>query len=288
MKKIILILNCVILFYLASVAQKTEAILKSTFSNRLKESSGIIVNKNGAFTFNDGVTNSIYKIDTLTGDIIQEIIITNTTFIDAEAITTDKDFLYIGDFGNNSGRRDNLNIIRVDLKSIADTNKIIKVQGDFIKFIYEDMEHYPANKDENNFDCEAMVSFKDKIILFTKRRGDNITKMYFLPKVPGNYRINPNGSFNCYGLITDAAISPDEKKLLLLGYEKGHEASFIWQFDDFDKNYLLGKQPKFIKLNQSTDEWQTEGICFITNNHVLITCEKTGNITSGLYSLNIK
>jgi hypothetical protein len=279
------VLICLMLCIQTKVfCQKSPAILKAAFSDTLKESSALVYTSKGIFTLNDGKTNTIYKIDTTTGSILQKIVIANTAFIDAEALAADENFIYIGDVGNNDGRRDDLKIIRIPLHKISNAFSDTIV-GEIIKYSYADMESYPAKKEDNNFDCEAMIATKTNLYLFTKRRGDNTTQLYFLPKTPGTYKAQPLANFNVFGLVTDATLRNDGKTLLLIGYAKGHKESFVWKFTNVQDPNFFTPKPLLIKLNRALDEWQTEAICFMPNNQVFITCEKAGSYKAGLYVL---
>lgn len=279
----------IVLLFVAfsATAQKSTAVLKATLPEKLKESSGLIFTKHGLWTLNDGAANSIYRVDTITGEILQEIKIGNASFTDAEALAADENYLYIADVGNNNGNRNNLNVIRIAIDSIGD-NKEQTLNGAFIQFTYPDQKSYSEDKERNNFDCESMIATKNALYLFTKRRGDNTTTLYALPKKPGNYEAKPVGNFNCYGLVTDAALNNAGNQLLLIGYEKGHKESFIWQFDNVNEPYFFKGKSKLIKLNKGSDEWQTEGICFDSNDRVFISCEKAGSYPAALYMFKVR
>lgn len=73
------------------------------------ETSGLIFWADGIWTFNDsGGDPTLYKVDTLNGEIIQHATITNGINVDWEDIAQDDDHIYIGDFGNNGGDRQDL------------------------------------------------------------------------------------------------------------------------------------------------------------------------------------
>jgi len=267
-------------------AQTIKPVLKTVLAEKLKESSGLVFTRDGLWTFNDGKSASIYKIDTATGNILQEVIIANTSFIDAEGITKDDQYLYIEDAGNNSGSRRDLKIVRIKLDNISNTLPQQTVNADVIYFYYPDQTLFNGAKKDNNFDCESIIATTDSLYLFTKRRGDNTSGLYSLPKTPGNFKANPLGTFNTNGLITDAALSPDGKYLLLIGYLKGHYSSFIWVFSNFkNHNFFSGKAQRLL-LNEKNDTWQTEAIAFLDKSSLWISCEMTQDHPAALYKLN--
>ncbi|MFN8364467.1 MAG: hypothetical protein U0T78_04125 [Cloacibacterium normanense] len=84
----------------------------------MKETSGLTFLKDKLFTLNDGGnTNEIFEIDKNSGKILSKLKI-NFPNKDWEAITSDDEDFYIGDFGNNAGSRKDLAIYKTDLKEI--------------------------------------------------------------------------------------------------------------------------------------------------------------------------
>ncbi|MBL0340064.1 MAG: hypothetical protein IPP71_03590 [Bacteroidetes bacterium] len=78
----------------------------------LNESSGLTFINGKLWTFNDsGNANDIYRVDTATSTVYQTVDITNATNVDWEDMTSNNDFLFVGDFGNNNGNRQNLKFI---------------------------------------------------------------------------------------------------------------------------------------------------------------------------------
>jgi hypothetical protein len=66
------------------------------------ETSGLIWWRGSYWTHNDSEGgNMVYRLDSLTGSIIQKIEVTNAGNFDWEDIDHDVDYIYIGDFGNN-------------------------------------------------------------------------------------------------------------------------------------------------------------------------------------------
>ncbi len=69
----------------------------------LEETSALVYFNNEFYTIAEGGNeNSIFIIDNTTGCTARKIVVKNTINNDWEALTIGDDFLYIGDFGNNS------------------------------------------------------------------------------------------------------------------------------------------------------------------------------------------
>ena len=81
------------------------------------QSSGIILLNDILVTHNDGAGGSIlYEIDPDDGVLIRQITVENANNVDWEDICVDQQFIYIADFGNNSGDRTDLKIYKVSLQ----------------------------------------------------------------------------------------------------------------------------------------------------------------------------
>jgi len=173
-----------------------------------------------------------------------------------ELADDDRGNIYIGDFGNNYNARKNLCIYIV--------NPSDSMRTDSINFRFEDQNLFPPAKNEKNFDCESFFWHDHKLYLFSKNRGKVPVKIYQLPDQPGYYKAKLVSSLNIKGMITSADASPDKKMMVLLSYGR------IYFFKVSEGNipkfqpYLCRKFPR---------GGQSEGICFINNNDLLITNE---------------
>lgn len=97
----------------------------------------------------------------------------------------------------------------------------------------------------NNYDCEAIASYSDHLLLFTKNWENSKTKMYVLPKTPGNYTLDIAYTFPSNGLITAAEFNKEDGMLSLLGYEDF--MPFVWFFWDYEDNdFLMDNQEDLI------------------------------------------
>jgi len=266
---------------------------KNTFKplpDSVSETSGLIFFNNLWWTINDsGGQPCLYSIDPKSGTVNNYITISNSTNVDWEEITQDSLSIYIGDFGNNNGNRKNLVIYKINKNHFSnETNQMIPAEK--IYFEYSDQLSFETRKFDNDYDCEAMVYFKDSLYLFSKNWINHKTRIYRLPKNPGKYKAELIDSIDTGFLITGATISSDYKHLLLIGYRKGIKInnSFLWHIREFNgTKFSNGDRKKYrLKLKLS----QTEAICFKVN-EVYFTREvltKYITIKQAMFKLNTK
>ena len=165
------------------------------------------------------------------GQMIRTITVADGKNKDWEDLASDDDYIFIGDFGNNAGSRDNLRVYRIPFPPAGQDDVIVDYKK--IKFSYAEQKDF-NKRNKHNFDCEAMISLGDSLYLFTKNRGDWQTNMYVLPKTKGEYKVSASETFNCGGLITGADIQ--DGVLALVGYTKPGKKfqPFVWLFTDFE------------------------------------------------------
>ena len=251
--------------------------------NKLAENSGIIFYDNLLWTFNDsGGVNKIYGFNFF-GEIKKEIEIEDAKNVDWEDITQDKKHIYIGDFGNNRGMRKNQTIYRIKKKDIGKSAKQ-KVKSKKIQFDFEDQTDFSFQGKNTPFDCEAIVDFNESLYIFTKDWATRFTTVYEVPKKKGKYTIKPLGKFNVNGLITGADISPDKSKLALVGYKD--YKPILWIFTDFTAGKFWGEQKMHIEMDAIFDA-QTEGVCFLGNDSILISCERTSTFRQQIFLIDL-
>lgn len=245
--------------------------LINPLSNELVENSGLIFFNNRFWTHNDsGGEACIFELDSSNGQIIRKIYVRNANNNDWEDIANDSLFVYVGDFGNNSGTRQDLHILKIQKADILAQDT---VDAEFIRFSYADQLSFAFSRQNHNFDCEAMIIHNDSIFLFTKNWVDNKTKIYTLPTDSGEYVLSPLDSFNVNGLITGADISPDKSRIVLSGYHSYRP--FFWIFWDYQQSDILSGNKRRIDFPIDFMGYQTEGICFVNNNYFCISNEKS-------------
>lgn len=238
----------------------------------LDETSGLIFWAGGIWTFNDsGGLPVIYKVDTISGEIIQSITVLNAENTDWEDITQDEDNIYVGDFGNNNGDRKDLKVYKLDKSSIPSVGNA-GVYAGVISFSYGDQHDFTPSYNANEYDCEAIICVDNKLYLFTKNWVSQTTRLYELPIVSGAYSILPVDSFDVDGLITGAGYSGDKNQVIMSGY-KNYKPFLFLLFDYYENEFYSGNKRRI-----DTDGMlgaQTEGICFKNGYNALLSCEKS-------------
>lgn len=263
------------------MAQVLSPTLMTTLPIALNETSALIRVEGVLWTILDsGNPPALYAIDPGTGAISRTLQLLGVANVDFEALTTDAEWVYVGDFGNNSGARTNLRIHRFPLSVLLDSDAT-DAMVETIGFSYSDQTDFTPAFDANNFDCEAMVAVDDSLFLFTKRWLDGQTQLYALPAEPGAHVAQARGGFNVQGLITDAALD-EEGGLVLLGHVA---SSFIWRFSDFEGRDFFDGYAERLEVNLSMH--QTEGVVWAGPLEVWITNESGFGNQASLWSLDL-
>lgn len=260
--------------------------LKYVLPDEVDETSGLEFFNGGLWTHNDsGGEPVIYKIDTATGKIVQRIRISNATNVDWEDITDDSTYVYIGDFGNNSGNRKDLKIYKIkkaDIPASGDST----VNASIINFYYPDQPKKKIEKRRyNNFDCEAIMAVDDSLYLFSKNWGNMKTRVYVLPKEPGNYAAALIDSFDVKGLITAADYNIKYKEVVLLGYTNQSWVPFTWLLFDFQGHHFFSGNKRRIDMPNIMTT-QTEGFAYVDGKKAIISSEKTSLGAQSAYDFN--
>ncbi len=281
MKYLFIILTCFILGCSAA-QEKSPLAVKTVLPKELKEISGITADGPDIWAITDKPHATVYKLD-LSGNLKQQVEITNTEATDVEAVASDANYIYIGDVGDNNGDRVERKIIKV-AKADIKNGKDAKVTGQVIEFVFAGGGQTEGKK-QNNFDCESLLSHKDSLYVFTKDRADKETRLFVVPKAAGKYTARFIDSFNSKGLITDAAINPANNELALIGYHKGHKFPFIILFDNFTGNDFFKGDHKKINLADKPWDWQLEGITYGNDNNLYFSCEGTKQVAATFYGI---
>ncbi|WP_107037474.1 T9SS type A sorting domain-containing protein [Brumimicrobium mesophilum] len=227
MKKTLLLL--VSHLFLSSLFAQTATDLIDLETPKLDESSGLLFYNNKVITFNDSEGEAeLYEIDINSGNISRTIIINNAINTDWEDIAQDNDFIYIGDFGNNTGDRTDLKIYKISKTDYDDASNT--ADAEIINFSYADQTDFTINA-TTNFDAEGLISIGNNLIIFSKNWGDNMVKAYSIPKTIGTHSAILESTYDVNGLISGAEISSDEKTIFLTGYSSS-SAPFMYTINN--------------------------------------------------------
>lgn len=250
--------------------------------NELKESSGLAYFNNQLWTINDsGNENIIYQVDETNGSTLKRVRVTNAPNVDWESMAQNDQYLFIGDFGNNSGNRKDLTIYRVEKSKVISQNEVV---ADKITFHYSDQTDFSAAFNNNNFDCEAFFFANGKLHLFSKNWLDNKTKYYTLPASPGDYKAELLDEFDSQGLITGADINSQTGDIVMIGYtNKGFSTQcFVWLFSGYPSFEIFNGKKNRIVLGSPASLGQTEAIFLKADNTGWISSEQ---ISAGGYTI---
>lgn len=238
------------------VKEKYSIVKEGKMPICINENSGLVKAWQDGYywTHNDGGGNPELYMLNAAGQLFDTLEVKNAINVDWEDLAKDsKGSLYIGDFGNNLNKRENLSIYK------RSTSTVEKINFKYVDQTFE--------KDEARvFDCEAFFWFNNSLYLFTKswEKGKKLTKIYKVPDVAGDYSVAPIDQTLLKTPVTGADVSPDGTKFALVTYGK----IFIYGIENQAINF---KKPiKCIKIGKN----QTEAIVFENNNKIIFTNEQ--------------
>ena len=252
------------------------------------ETSALLYTNGALWTLNDGDNPPcIFRLDSASGRVVQRVRIVNFPNTDWEELAADSRYFYIGDFGNNAGRRRDLRVLRLPRPAPTDTTAV----AEEITFQYPEQTDFEPGVYRHNFDCEAFFVAHDSLHLFSKRWADGYTRHYTLPTQPGRYVARPHETLAAQGLVTAASLSPDGRTAALLGYTKTGRI-FLWLLTDFaDTNYLAGRARR-LRLPGALRIGQVEGLAFVGPARVFVSNERLAGhivlVKQQLYRLDLR
>ena len=274
---------------LLACQQKTNSDFTTLYSlpKKLKEVSGItyVQDKKIIYAIEDsGNANKIYAVSA-EGKLDRTIEVTNATNVDWEDITQDKTGnVYIGDFGNNDNKRQDLSIYKVAKNELNNDQAKAEYK---VSFSYPEQTAFPPKKKELFYDVEGFFEHENYFYLFTKNRSKGFDGTAFIYKIlnaPGTQKAEKIGEIKTcdnynHCVLTSATISPDGKKVVLLSHDK------IVLLKDFKGDLFHKGTQTEIPLNHFS---QKEAIVFKDNNTLLIADEKTNKTGGDVYEFKLR
>jgi len=248
----------------------------------INETSGLEILNNQFITHNDsGGEPSLYFFSQ-NGEIINSITLEEESFWeiynnDWEYITTNEDYIYIADTGNNFGNRDNLNIIKVKTTDFSIDSKI--------DIFYKDQQTF-LPRPKHKYDAEALFLIEDKIAVLSKDRDNLFTDLYLIDKESNSKQVLESKiTYNVNSLITGGDYNKDMGLLALVSYSsKGSQ--FLILFEDFNLETLAEK--KFRKFKIPLERAQIEAIKIIDDKTFWITSEDEGIGSPYMYKIKVE
>lgn len=237
--------------------------------DQIQETSGLILWDGKLWTHNDNADTTLYQFDTGTADIERTYPLAGVNNVDWEEISQDQEYIYLGDFGNNtSGNRDDLHILRINKISLIAGNPNI----DTIWFSYSDQIDFTAREaNSTDFDCEAMIVMNDSIYLFTKQWISAQTSVYRLPKIPGTHIALKKVTYNVQGLVTGATYLESKRIIVLCGYTSLLHPFLFLLYDFAGRDFFSGNKRR---ITVSLPFHQIEGIASSNGIKYYLTNEK--------------
>ena len=239
-------------------------------SKKLDETSGLEIINKQLVTINDSGNDPVLFYINESGNILDERKLNCCKNNDWESLAADSDYVYIADFGNNYDTRKNLSIIKIPIDKSSNENPEI------INFLYPEQKKFKRIYRRSEYDAEALISFGDILLIFTKNKRKKITEIYSLPKYGGNFKAQKIGSLNTESIVTGADYDKKTNTLVLTSTINFDEY-YILVINDFSLN---NKDNKINMYEIPISKTQVEAIKIIDENTFWITSEDESSSSS--------
>jgi hypothetical protein len=229
---IALLLMCLVVPKL-SYAQLT--LTSKDLPRAINETSGLEVHKGSFLTFNDsGGTTELFTFDQ-GGRLLNSFEVQGTKNVDWEDITADLDHYYLADTGNNFGKRSD--------QKIYILNRSFELT-DTITISYKAQKSFKKRK-KHPFDAEALASFGNQLVLFSKDRETQNSAVYLIDKTSGHYALTPQDTLDVRCLITGADYHEASGLMGLVGYSPDG-VQYLYLLPEFSVPYDQSKMQTFV------------------------------------------
>jgi hypothetical protein len=258
--------------------QEKVAHLSKTF----KEISGLAaLNDTLLFAVNDGGNEACLYIINLKGDIVREITLKTAKNNDWEDLAIDekKEFLYIGDVGNNTNERKKLIVYKL---KVEDCFNGCEVATQKLTYSYPDQLSYPASKDSMYYDCEAIAVMNERIYFFTKDNStpyQGISKIYSMDTSGANFKFEQAIFLGKKGYYQNSITAVD--------YHKGQfylsTYTYLFVFNYINGAFKRVSRTSYKRLTQK------ESLAVVNPKAIFLADEKSPfGIGQNLYKISLK
>lgn len=229
----------------------------------LVETSGLYCPEdNAAYTVNDsGNKPVIYKMNDKGQVVDQQLLAAKN--IDWEALTGDGSHFYVGDVGNNSGKRKSVKV-HILPKGESGTG-LSSLNIVYLNNVLAENEYT-----QHDLDAEALVSMGDNLFLFSKSWNTGKLFIYTLSKTQTEQIVEPTSIIEGLpGLITGGDYDQQNERFVLVGYALKAAKRF------YPFIAILNKEFALIKTFTLDNFEQVEGVCVTPNGEVWFTQERS-------------
>lgn len=257
----------------------------SLLPKEVDETSGLFFYGGKLWTHNDsGGEPILYALDTSTFDVDQRVTLSNANNVDWEDVCFDGSTVFVGDFGNNMGARDDLKIYTFSVQGIPEGRDAL-LTVDTISFEFADQTDFSI-RTVHDFDCEAMFATERYLYLFSKGWETGTTRLYRLSKQAGHQVAEVVNWFDSKGLVTGADYNPETGVIAIVGYVNKIWEPFLFVLYDFDEEALTAHGRRLDMPNLMGT--QTEGICFIDAYRCYISAETSPAFSTRIFRADLK
>lgn len=249
MKNKFLLISFLFVGFLNAQQIKLQKYKVTELSSKIEENSGLTILNDNLYTINDsGGEAEIYQINTKDGSVAETLQVNARNF-DWEAISTDGENFYVGDFGNNWGTRKDLKVYKV---SSTNPQEVF-----MISYVYPQQDNFEKRPYKHDFDAEAMIFLDDKIHVFSKEWSSKKVTRYELDPSKTDQQAQKKEDYFVGYVVTDAAYY--NGKLYLVGYNRKGKV-FLSIFDRNENGFFFSSAEKRFSLGNAMNVGQIEGI----------------------------
>ncbi|MDO5607958.1 MAG: hypothetical protein Q4G08_05815 [Capnocytophaga sp.] len=215
------------------------------------------------------------------GKLRHTITLENAKNHDWEDISSNSEYVFVGDIGNNNATRKELTIYAFPKEKLSEK----EISAQTIHFSYKKQTSFEKSVRNHPFDAEAMFALENELIIIGKDWTYTNTWLYRLPIEFGDtvHSLSPKEVIKLDGLITGADYNPDTQMVAFCGY-KG-KTNYLW-LSRYENGRFLGQMSQYelVKLHGA----QIEGITFKDDNTLIISSEITKKFEPQLWEIRLR